>query len=115
MAKRDVFIGFDFNNDRHYKNVLVAWDKNEHFDITFFDKSVTVPVNSTNADSIRRVISQRIAACPRFLCIVGQLTYKSDCVIWEIDKAIELNRRIIAVKTNRLNTSPAHLFIIGAD
>lgn len=113
MAKRKVFISFDYD-DRHYKNLLVAWDKNGQFDFSFYDGSVTDPVNSENAGPIRRVISQRIAACPRFLCIVGEHTYRSDWVAWEIDKAIELGRRIIAVKTDRFNTSPANLLNAGA-
>ena len=114
MAKRKVFISFDYDNDRHYKNLLVAWDKNKNFDFGFYDGSVTVPVNSETAGPIRRVISERIAACPRFLCIVGEQTYKSDWVAWEIDKAIALNRALIAVKTDRSNTSPANLLNAGA-
>lgn len=113
MAKRKVFISFDYD-DRHYKNLLVAWDKNGQFDFGFYDGSVTAPVNSENAGPIRRFISQRIVACPRFLCIVGEHTYRSNWVAWEIDKAIELRRRIIAVKTDRFNTSPANLLNAGA-
>ena len=114
MAKRKVFISFDYENDRHYKNLLVAWDKNKHFDFGFHDGSVTVPVDSENAGPIRRVISGRIATCPRFLCIVGEQTHKSDWVAWEIDKAIELKRVLIAVKTDRSNKSPANLLNAGA-
>ena len=114
MAKRKVFISFDYDNDRHYKNLLVAWDKNKSFDFGFYDGSVTVPVNSEKAGPVRRVISGRIAACPRFLCIVGKRTYKSDWVAWEIDKAIELRRALIAVKTDRSNTSPGNLLNAGA-
>lgn len=113
MAKRKVFISFDYD-DRRYKNLLVAWDKNGYFDFSFYDGSVTAPVNSENAGPIRRVISQRIADCPRFLCIVGKHTYRSDWVAWEIDKAVELGRRLIAVKTDRSNTSPANLLNAGA-
>jgi hypothetical protein len=28
MPKTSVFISFDYDNDRNYKNLLVAWDKN---------------------------------------------------------------------------------------
>ena len=113
MAKRKVFISFDYD-DIHYKNLLVAWDRNGYFDFSFYDGSVTVPVNSESAGPIRRVISQRIATCPRFLCIVGEHTYRSDWVAWEIDKAVELGRRLVAVKIKRSNTSPANLLNAGA-
>lgn len=114
MAKIRVFISFDYENDGHYKNLLVAWDRNELFDFSFYDGSVTAPVNSTAAGPIRRVISQRIAACPRFLCIVGEETFRSAWVTWEIEKAVELKRSIIAVKTERSNTTPTSLFGVGA-
>ena len=114
VAKRKVFISFDYDNDRTYKNLLVAWDKNKNFDFGFYDGSVTVPVNSEDAGPVRRVISGRIDACPRFLCIVGEQTHRSGWVAWELDKAIELNRTLIAVKIARSNTSPANLLNAGA-
>jgi len=114
MAKKRIFISFDYDNDRHYKNLLVAWDKNSLFDFSFYDGSVIVPVNSTKAGPIRRVISQRIGECPRFLCIVGQETHKSEWVAWEIDKAVALKKKIIAVKTKPSNTTPTGLYGVGA-
>lgn len=114
MAKKKIFISYDYDNDKHYKNLLVAWDKNGLFDFSFYDGSVTTPVNSTNAAAIKRVISQRISASPRFLCIVGKHTHKSDWVAWEIDKAVELKKKIIAVKTDRSNTTPNGLYGVGA-
>ena len=114
VAKRKVFISFDYDNDRNYKNMLVAWDKNKNFDFGFYDGSVTAPVNSAAAGPIRRVISGRIAACPRFLCIVGKQTHRSGWVAWEIHKAVELKRTLIAVKIERSNTSPTNLLGVGA-
>ena len=115
MAKRKVFISFDYDNDRHYKNLLVAWDQNKDFDFSFYDGSVTTPVDSEYAGPIRRVISQRIGACPRFLCLIGADTHSSDWVKWEIDKAIELNRKIIAVKIDRDYLSPSNILGVGAN
>ena len=86
MAKPKVFISFDYDNDKHYKNLLVAWNENKNFDLSFYDGSVTVPVNSEAAGPIRRVIAQRIKACPRFLCLVGSKTSQSDWVAWENPK-----------------------------
>ena len=37
MAKPTVFISYDYDHDRHYKNLLLAWDKNKEFDFTFYD------------------------------------------------------------------------------
>ena len=40
MPKHTVFISYAYDHDRHYKNLLLAWDKNKEFDFTFYDSSV---------------------------------------------------------------------------
>lgn len=109
MAKK-IFISYDYNNDRIYKNMLVAWDKNKEFDFNFYDQSVDVSVNSYDAAVIRRVISSKINNSTNFLCIVGTDTHKSRWVEWEIRKAIELNKKIVAVKIKSTNSTPTALF-----
>ena len=35
MAKKAIFISYDYDNDKHYKNMLLAWDANKEFDFGF--------------------------------------------------------------------------------
>ena len=114
MAKKRVFISYDYTHDRHYKNLLLAWDKNSEFDFSFYDTSVDVSVDSTDAAAIMRVISARINNSTYFLCIVGKHTHKSKWVAWEINKAVELKKKIVAVKTAKDNESPSEILGIGA-
>lgn len=114
MAKKKVFISYDYDNDKHYKNLLVAWDKNKLFDFYIYDQSVDISVNSTDAAAIKRVISARINNSTYFLCIIGKKTYKSAWVDWEINKAKELKKKIVAVKIEKGNTSPSSILNIGA-
>jgi len=114
MAKKKVFISYDYDNDKHYKNLLVAWDANKDFDFSFYDASVDVSVDSDDAAAIKRVISARINSATHFLCIVGEKTHKSKWVAWEIDKAVALEKKLIAVKTAKDNTSPSGLYGVGA-
>ena len=114
MAKKTIFISYDYDNDKHYKNLLVAWDKNKEFEFSFYDASVDVSVDSTDAAAIKRVISARIKSATHFLCIVGKHTHKSGWVKWEIEKAVELNRKLVAVKTDSGNTSPSAIKGVGA-
>jgi len=114
MAKKKIFISYDYDHDKHYKNLLLAWDKNNEFDFSFYDTSVDVSVDSTDAAAIRRVISAKINNSTYFLCIVGKHTHKSDWVAWEIDKAVELKKKIVAVKTAKDNDTPSELYGIGA-
>jgi hypothetical protein len=49
-----------------------------------------------------------------FLCIVGAKTSKSGWVAWEVDKAKELKKKLVAVKTDSDNTTPSGLLDVGA-
>jgi len=114
VAKKKVFISYDYDNDRHYKNLLLAWDANSEFDFSLSDQSADVSVDSTDAVVIKRAISAKINNATYFLCIVGKETRLSDWVTWEIEKAAELKKSIVAVKTNSTNTSPSAILGIGA-
>jgi len=113
MAKKKIFISYDYDNDKHYKNLLVAWDKNKEFDFSFYDMSVDVSVNSDDAAVIKRVISARINNSTHFLCIVGKYTHKSGWVKWEIEKAVDLKKKIVAVKIQKDYTTPLPLYGVG--
>jgi hypothetical protein len=112
--KKKVFVSYDYDNDKHYKNLLLAWDGNKLFDFSIHDHSADVSINSTDATAIKRTISRYINEATYFLIIVGKKTHKSAWVKWEIEKAVELGKRIVAVKTDRENTSPDALFGVGA-
>lgn len=114
MAKKKVFISYDYDNDKNYKNLLLAWDENSDFDFGMSDQSADVSINSTNSATIKRAISAKINNATYFLCIIGKDTNKSDWVKWEIDKAVELNKKIIAVKIDSGNTSPSEILGVGA-
>ena len=114
MAKKKIFISYDYDNDKHYKNLLVAWDANSELDFSFYDASVDVSVDSNDAAAIKRVISSRISNASHSLCIIGSKTYKSGWVKWEIEKAVELKKKLVAVKTDSGNTSPDAIQGVGA-
>ncbi len=114
MAKKKIFISYDYENDRYWKNLLVAWDANSLFDFSFYDTSVDVSVDSTDAAAIKRAISARINNATYFLCIIGKNTHKSGWVKWEIGKAVGLKKKLVSVKTDRDNTSPDAIIGVGA-
>ena len=114
MAKRKIFISYDYDNDRNYKNMLLAWDKNQDFDFGFSDQSADVSIDSTDAAAIKRALSAKINDATYFLCLVGKHTYTSKWVAWEISKAVELKKKIVAVKVDSANTTPSGLLNVGA-
>jgi hypothetical protein len=114
MAKPKIFISYDYDNDKHYKNMLLAWDKNNEFDFAFSDHSADVSIQSTNAVAIKRAISAKINSATHFLCLVGSKTSGSRWLAWEIDKAKELKKKLVAVKISSGNTTPSGLLNAGA-
>lgn len=82
--------------------------------LLFTSVSVDVSINSVDAAYIKRVIRQRISAATHFLCLIGEETYLSDWVTWEIETAVELNKPIVAVKISNSNISPPAILNVGA-
>lgn len=109
MNKKRVFISYDYDADRAYKNLLLAWDANKRFEFYINDQSTDVSIDSTNAGVIRQVISRKIGESSVFLCLVGRKTYQSKWVNWEITKALELKKQIVVVKTEVGNIIPTEL------
>jgi hypothetical protein len=114
MTKSKVFIGYDYDNDRAAKDRLLGWDTNQEFDFSSYDRSFDVAVDSQAAVAIQQDLAARIGGSSHFLCIVGKETYHSGWVAWEIRKAVELKKKLVAAKTDSTNNSPAAMQGAGA-
>lgn len=115
MANK-IFVSYkDDYEGRTHKNLLVAWSENKNFpEISFYDNSVGTSINSTNAYYIKQVILEKIKKSDVFLCLIGEHTHKSEWVKWEIEKAKELDKQIVAVKIKDNYFAPRNLYNIGA-
>jgi antiphage defense system Thoeris ThsB-like protein len=111
MPKK-VFISYDYENDKHYRRLLSAWDANANFSFEFEDHS-TPYINSDDAARIKAAISRKMADANCLLVIVGKHTSSSAWVTWEIEKAKELELRLVGVKVDRSYTSPSGLLNAG--
>jgi hypothetical protein len=108
VAKK-VFISYDYDNDRASKNLLLAWNAHKEFDFSIEDHSADISINSHDAAAIKRAISAKMGNVEVVLVLVGKYTSKSQWVTWEIEKALELKKKIVAVKLDSTNISPAAL------
>jgi len=109
MLKKRIFISADYDNDRNYKNLLLAWDKNKDFDFELYDGPLSTSANSISATYIKNQIRPKILIASRLLCIVGKKTSKSDWIDWEIQTAVDHKKKLIGVKIEKENTSPSGL------
>lgn len=114
MAKNKVFIAYDYDCDRAAKDRLLGWDANKEFAFSFYDRSFDVAVDSEQAAAIKRDLARRIGDCSHFLCLIGKETYHSAWMAWEIRKAIELKKKLVAAKTDSTNNSPTAMQGVGA-
>ncbi len=98
-GKRNVFISFA-TEDIDEVNLLRAHAKNENSDIEFNDHSVREPYDSERAGYIRQKIGERIARASVTVVYLSENTAQSRWVEWEVEKSVELGKRVVAVHSN---------------
>ena len=94
--KRNVFISFAYE-DINEVNLLRAHSKNENSPIEFNDWSVSEPIDSERASYIKQKISERIQQSSLTVVFLSNSTARSPWVAWEIEKSIELGKRVVGV------------------
>ena len=104
--KRKIFVSFHSKRDAKYRNILKAWQKNKDFEFDFYDTSVGVSIKSEDDATVKRVISRKVNESNLILCIIGEETHKRPMVNWELEKAKELNIKIIASKIENHYKAP---------
>ncbi len=95
-GKRNVFISFA-TEDMNEVNLLRAQAKNENSDIEFNDHSVQEAYNSEQAEYIKRKIAERINRASVTVVYLSDSAAKSHWVKWEVQKSIELGKKVVAV------------------
>lgn len=111
-GKRNVFISFA-TEDMDEVNLLRAHSKNENSDIEFNDHSVRVPYDSERAEYIRRKIAERIARTSTTIVYLSKHTSQSRWVEWEVQKSLELGKKIIVVHAGDSFTGRKPAWIAG--
>ena len=95
-GKRNVFISFAME-DLDEVNLLRAHAKNEKSDIEFNDYSVREPYDSERAEYIRQKITERIERASVTVVYLSESTPQSEWVKWEVEKSLNLGKRVIAM------------------
>ena len=123
MARKKVFICFDYDHDRDYRYLLKALAANPGSAIDFEDLTPE-EIQSYDVGRIKAALARRMGDSTHILVIVGAHanSYHSDRALigernwqwWEINKAAELRLGFIAVKIKDSNTSPEPLIGKGA-
>ena len=91
-----VFISFA-QEDIDEVNLLRAQAKNDNSELEFNDRSVKEPYDSDRAEYIRQKLRERINQCSTTLVYLSPDAANSKWVEWEVQKSLELGKRVIAV------------------
>lgn len=118
MAKKKVFVSFDYTNDKIYKYLLDAWDANKNMDFVFNDCSAD-EIQSNNIPTIKAGLTRRINTTTYTLVIIGEeanvqhpdyaeIGYK-NWINFEVAKSKSHGNKLVAVKIQRYYESPEEL------
>ena len=123
MAKKRVFISFDYTNDKSYKYLLDAWDSNKNLDFVFEDCSAD-EIMSDNIPTIKAGLTRRINQSDYTLVIVGKEANKihpdskeigyRNWINFEIAQSKKNGNKLVAVKLDKSYESPEQLYSSGA-
>ncbi len=123
MAKKKVFVSFDWDNDKRYKFLLQAWDANPDFDFSFSDQSST-EINSWDISTVKASLTKKINIATYTLVLVGKEANKKhtdsdkigykNWLNFETAKSKDNNNKLVAVKLSKTNDSPDELLNSGA-
>lgn len=94
---RHVFLSF-VEEDLTRVHLFRGQAKNQNSDLEFDDYSVKVPINSSNAAYIKTQISAKIRVASVTIVLLGPTTHTSVWVTWEINKAVELGKKVFGVR-----------------
>lgn len=111
--KHKIFVSYYHDSDKHYKRLLEAWSANDKFSLEFEDVSTDVSINSENEKYIKRRIADKINQCDVLIVLVGKKSHQRPWITWEINKAKEYKKRIVAIKVRKNYASPRELLSSG--
>lgn len=123
MAKKKVFVSFDYDDDKNYRNLLKAWDANPDFD--FFMSDLTPgEINTWSISRIKAALTTSIRQATYTLVVIGQNANKKhpksveigykNWINFEVAKSVEEKNRLVGVKIDKAYDSPDELMGVGA-
>ena len=88
----NVFLSFAME-DKALVEMFRGQARNEHLPLEFRDHSIKEPFNQ----AWKTQCEEKIRNTSLIICLVGNETYKSEAVNWEIRKSVELGKGLMAV------------------
>lgn len=123
MAKKHVFVSFDYTNDKLYKFLLNAWDANKNMDFVFNDFS-SDEIQTNSVSVVKTNLTKKINAATYTLVIVGAESTKqhpdheliglNNWQSFEVQRSVDAGNKIVVVKIDSSYDAPIECYDIGA-
>lgn len=120
--KPKVFVSFDYENDRRYKNLFEAWSTNSRFQFTFQDFT-SREIMSNDVGRVKAALSAKIKSSTYVVVVIGAYANqihpdaaKIGCRNWinfEIQQAIFYKKRVVGVRLDPSYVLPE--MILGSE
>lgn len=100
MTSRRVFFSFEYNKD--YWRAIQIRNLGKVSDYYVFPDSAWKEVRVNTNVAIKEWIDEQIAMCDCVVVLIGSTTATRKWVLYEIEKAYELNKGLIGIYVNKI-------------
>ena len=91
---RRIFLSFQTENKKQVDGIrLLKWNKG--FPLEFYDESVRIAYKSANTSYIKSQIRPKIQRCSATVCFLGETTWQSEWVNWEIETSLASGNELL--------------------
>jgi hypothetical protein len=105
------WIGYYRDGDLQQVRGLRLLKDNPNFELEFYDESVTVAINSRDADYIKQRIRDKIRRCSVTVCLIGKTTHTSRWVEWELETSEKLGKKTIVMALKGIDRATLPAFV----
>lgn len=119
MAKKKVYVCFDYDRDKHYKYLMNAWNANPDFDFSFNDQSPD-EIQSNDISVIKGCLTKKIKEANYTVVLAGRdadKQHKDHLKIgyknwqnFEVAKSVENGNRLIVVELPEYTCAPEECY-----
>lgn len=123
LRKPKIFISFNYTYDHGYRYLMSAWNANPCFDFTYDDRT-PYEIRTDSVSKVKAVLTTKIKESSAVVVIIGShanelhpdrhLICYRNWQNYEIAKAKELGKRLVAVQVNRNFHYPQELIGVNA-
>lgn len=123
MAKKKVFVSFDYEKDKQYYFLMTAWDANPNFEFSFSDYT-SKEIKSDKIPVIKANLTKKINEATYTLVIIGEEANKKlidsaeigfkNWQNFEIAQSKKNYNKLVGVKIDSSYETPDELYNSGA-